>query len=1009
MTQLGCALTMDKFEAQKLVQEAVEKATNLAEAMECVGAMYGIPSSSILVDDDLKSVKIVNDTIMCPSTVSAAGNMNTIARSIAAVLDQISHRINHKMNLVQIKNIEQGKESDEVASRSDPSKGKVVATYKDSNGDILIVYDSGIIDAPQTPEGRKKADEIRERENIPAIDPLKKHRPSYFTDEDDLMDGVDQGINAPVEEYCISSIINEADYFIDAMAKYGDTSSLGQAVLTAHGYECVRPTMNVVQEAADELDKKSASTADVKFMKFDNSEIIKAIECLNKARKNQSEIKHATDLDVESFVRDKDYQEGIRHIENQFNCKLSIKWVHASKPESEAHTVIYPNEYRTKLTISKSKGFQLGGAPINIIIIEDGITNLISEKQELFGQAFTSVIIHEIFHNISGIMRYENSQFIASMTVALEEATATRDMKLRRIIIEKYVDTLNSQLDGKLGRASKRLIVKRFLSLVAAKSDGKIMTQVQDALDNDSKENNINREANNRVKRTINLYKASVKAAESPIKAAKTRGVVGLIVGGITVISGVLGAIFLKSSLGLVLSVALGLGGIGIVSVGVTGFASVNKYNKLMQKYKNTKNLEEYYADLLSGMYQLPQNFFIGGHLGNKKYTFNEVEQSTVDEWVKIEKIVYEHLREPHPSMSERSWTGVTIAKKLLECEHLDKSIRTYLQWIVDNNDKILKTDIKDTHKSSTFDPKEAEDLDKHLNKMISTNKLTVTESIVHDLVDSTEFKVWLENGCPYTEDELLYQERCQFINEFDTDLIQETKVFGYTDEKFLKRVFMTIPRIIEKCIESILHIGSTTFTNYIDAMYKMLTPDKMYTVDIDFKHVRMILEELETYIQSLTRYLNHAKDVNDYVDRLSNLKGIDNEIFYRFRKYADEDDRTLFYKTSNENLKGNKYTISGKQLADQIRDIHKIGDRLQPMLKELLAQVKRFNKSADIDSLTSEQKNNIKAITGLFKYGYLAYNNVASWIIRFHREKTSDKDIEYKLTGKKSKDDDKE
>ena len=117
MTQLGCALTMDKFEAQKLVQEAVEKATNLAEAMECVGAMYGIPSSNILVDDGLKSVKIVNDTIMCPSTVSATGNMNTIARSIAAVLDQISHRINHKMNLVQIKNIEQGKESDEVTEQ----------------------------------------------------------------------------------------------------------------------------------------------------------------------------------------------------------------------------------------------------------------------------------------------------------------------------------------------------------------------------------------------------------------------------------------------------------------------------------------------------------------------------------------------------------------------------------------------------------------------------------------------------------------------------------------------------------------------------------------------------------------------------------------------------------------------------------------------------------------------------------------------------------------------------
>ena len=48
MAKLGSALTADRFEAQKMVREAVSNASNLAEAMECVGAMYGIPSSNIL-------------------------------------------------------------------------------------------------------------------------------------------------------------------------------------------------------------------------------------------------------------------------------------------------------------------------------------------------------------------------------------------------------------------------------------------------------------------------------------------------------------------------------------------------------------------------------------------------------------------------------------------------------------------------------------------------------------------------------------------------------------------------------------------------------------------------------------------------------------------------------------------------------------------------------------------------------------------------------------------------
>ena len=76
MAKFGSALIADRFEAQKMVQDEIASAPDLAVAMESIGAMYGIPSSHILVDNNLKNVKIMNEHIICPSNVSAVNNTN---------------------------------------------------------------------------------------------------------------------------------------------------------------------------------------------------------------------------------------------------------------------------------------------------------------------------------------------------------------------------------------------------------------------------------------------------------------------------------------------------------------------------------------------------------------------------------------------------------------------------------------------------------------------------------------------------------------------------------------------------------------------------------------------------------------------------------------------------------------------------------------------------------------------------------------------------------------------
>ena len=1015
MAEFGSALKMDKFEAQKMIEEAVANCTNLAEAMECVGAMYGIPSTNIMVDDDLRTVKIMNDTIMCPSNVGASNNMNTIIRSIGAVLDQISSRINEKLNHVQNDHIIKGRESEEVLTRSDPSKGKVVATYKDANGDMLLVYDSGIIDAPQTPAGRAKAMELRAIGNAPAINPLPKTEPVYFTDDDDVMNGVDTEPEQSMVEYSLSDMIGEDNYFIDAMAKFYDTPNLGHAILTYHGYDCVQPTTNVVQEAASDDDtdskkKKSGnhiSPEDIKYMKFDNSEIHKAIECLNKARKDQEAIKHAEDIDVETFVRNKDYQEAIKHIENQFDCKLSIKWVHAGKNESEAYTHIYETEYRTKLTISKSKGFQMGGAPINIIIVEDGITKIISDKQDLFGQSFVSVILHEIFHNISGIMRYENAQFLASTTVAMEEAAATRDQKMRRLIIEKYINSLDAQCSGKLGRATKRLLTKRLLVMINAKSDTKMMNQVQDALDKDGEKNPVSGAANKHVQKTIKKAERAIKLLEKPEKRAKARGVVGLAVGGFSIVCSVLSAVLMRSSFGLGFAIAIGLTGMGLTGMGVAGLASVAKYKNIMKKYKDSKNLEEYYADLMSGMYQLPQRFFIGGLFpGSNKYSYNEVSQHNIDEWVKIEKSLYEHLEASHPSGSERTWAGVTMAKKILEdCKHLDKNVKNYLQWIVDNNDKILKSPVETDYNSHTFSPDEAKDLDKHLQDMIKTNKVTVTESVINELVDSTEFSTWLENGMIYTEDEIYFQEECELFDKCEY-IIQEMelsrKALGYKDETLIKRIFAFVPRLIANCLEAMFRLVASDNRAFLDAFYRMITPDKVYKINFNIKDALDSLEQMETKVKEIDKYLSDCTDLSDYLDKIGNMTALKSNINdHTLNSVGDNFTR---FDTFDIKLGEKKnHMINGKQLVDHIREIHRIGGRMTPVLRRLMNQIKRLNtKKFDeykIDEFSPEQKQNLKKMMNLFRYMYTYYNTLNKWIIEFRREQASDKDIEEDLT----------
>ena len=990
MANFGSALIADRFEAQQMVKEAISSSPNLAVAMESIGAMYGIPSSHILVDNNLKNVKVMNEHIICPGNVSAANNTSTIVRSIGSILDQISARINEKLDNLQMDNIEQGRETDEVISRSDPSKGKVVATHKDANGELVLVYDSGIIDAPHTPEGRAKADEIRAAGNVPTLDPFSKKTPSYFNDEDDVTNGVNMNAgNSVATEYCISEIIGESAFYLDAMAKYGEESPLGQAILTAHGYDCVRPTMNVVQEAATSKGKK-VTVKDIKYMKFDNKKIYKAIDYLNKARAEQDNVKHPEDLDMEKFVRNPNYLAAIKCLEEQFDCHIALKWVHEKKEESMAGTLILKPEYRNKLTVSKSKGFQLGGSPIWIVVIETGITELISEDPKIFGQGVVSILLHEIFHNIAGIIRYENAEFVTTLNTTVEAAIEARDPKTRRIILERYTDMLNEHFGGKLGKIGKRMMVKRLSAFIAAESDSRLMTQYNDAVSKDDEKNKESK-ADKLLKIKTRNYKDAIKINNRYIKGQKGWGITDIVIGCISIVGGILSLIAWGTG-----GAGFGVAAIGIaVGAGLTTMGGIElhehyKIKKLYEKYNSTKQMEEYYSDLMSAMYQLPQRFFVVD-----KYSANDVSKDVLDEWVKVEKLAHESFLHIYPTTSERTWAGTTVAKKLLECKGLDKSVKEYLEWIVKNNDSILKTGIKEDYNSHTFDPAEAENLDAHLSSLIKNNKITTTEAAMIELVDSSEMRQWIQEGMTYSQDEKDYMDWLSISNEYD--YIQEmtrTKVTGYKDETIGRRILLFIPRLLKKIVELWLRIGEIIVTGGLKLFINTtINSDKMYVVTGDMKTAIKVARDCYSLIDSiysLTENISSFETFCQYMKDFTKNKGpIGANIQDRITKMREKNidvKKFIFkeqidtYDANDASKAGEKFVghlISGRILKDDLVTIFINYDSIAHKIKRMQDQYSRIMTDERMKTLPEDVKEGAAMYCDTLSYIYRASENI--------------------------------
>jgi hypothetical protein len=260
-----------------------------------------------------------------------------------------------------------------------------------------------------------------------------------------------------------------------------------------------------------------------------------------------------------------------------------------------------------------------------------------------------------------------------------------------------------------INKAAKKRMVKQLTTLAAVDGNPKAMRSVGDA--------------DKYADQMIKAYKKAISKA-TPSKAK-------YVFPAVITAAGVLTACLGGSGLALFGGLTAGAGaimGIGMLTVDLDEI-------EMMKKYSSAKLYEEYYCDLFAAMYKLPKFFFIGP--SKNKYVANDFSTDKLTELAKLEGEFSKAIYSKYPTDLERTHAGVKVAKQLLEQKNLEPQVKKYCQWIVDNFSNVNHANIDTIYNKSTFDPKEAENLDKHLEDIIKDNNVTLTES----------FQQWVNNN----------------------------------------------------------------------------------------------------------------------------------------------------------------------------------------------------------------------------------------------------------------------
>jgi hypothetical protein len=131
---------------------------------------------------------------------------------------------------------------------------------------------------------------------------------------------------------------------------------------------------------------------------------------------------------------------------------------------------------------------------------------------------------------------------------------------------------------------------------------------------------------------------------------------------------------------------------------------------------------------MFAAAYGLPVTFFLVGN--PRSGATNNFTLETLKRYDALQREACQLNLVKYPTLNERNQAAVKYAKSALDGKaKLDPAIKKYMEWIVTNFDKTLDMDLDDVYSKGTFDPKTAEDLDNHIEKLIGSANIHVTES----------------------------------------------------------------------------------------------------------------------------------------------------------------------------------------------------------------------------------------------------------------------------------------
>lgn len=673
------------------VEETIKESPNIVAALETAIQDYQIPAQ-VMCNDKIKTIKVNEDMVIAPSNIAAASNKDAIIRALAALLDNISGRIDNRLDAIQNQNIELTQQ--------------------------FISDDSNLTDTEPDPVFNADA-------NQGSMSSIPKEEDTPST-----MFGVEAPGDMPTDDN-----IGESSQMIDLYETFNESSNMGYELFSLLGYD-VKPTN--VGMYSESVASTAVDPTKLKYMRFDNSGIVNAIKFINKAREAQSDIKEDRLLDAQKLRFDPNWNRAIEELERQFDCRIDMAVV------DDEDLVGYTSCNRIdpvheKVTISKKYGFKLNGFRMKIVVSNGMFRFAVSKDPKMFGQHVVSILLHEIFHNICTMLMWDNAAWVTAYTATINAAIAADSAKMKRTILTRYINTLEKQSGNKISKIKKKAMITRLMFITSykpLKNAVKLVKNLKKSVK--TKDTSV---ADAYAKDYINKAEQAIQDVEDSFKSKPGSVLKAILISVATAI----GFAF-KATIPVAFFIGIPASLIAIGSAVMPGMEKAAH-----EAFMDSRDLEEQFADAFAAMYKLPVTFFfvVGPH-DDYKFAFNDFDPKLLDDLTKVMQKLSNLTMDPHPTDFQRTSQAIKACEAILKTNINTSSEQAkYMKWLVDNFSNIKQTSVDNAGYDPTFDPKMTADLDEHLDNLIQHGRknINIVESFEYVMRQFGEAAYVLEHG----------------------------------------------------------------------------------------------------------------------------------------------------------------------------------------------------------------------------------------------------------------------